>query len=254
VSSIPTPVDKSKSNGFLQTVQDTMVNRLANAYGGSEPIVYEFTDDKALLHQYFILRRAMYERVHGIDASSMGEDLYDKISHVLIARRGKLCLGGVRLTVREPDEHWNLPMESADFNLRSAFPNLPFGKVQVGEVSRFAVMEDSGADNTVMYNLCKVMFDKVLALEVPYFFAKAPYTLARNWRMIARSVGVKTARICNEVALPESFNAHDMQFHLMMFDFVKLAELNDAAALASGYIAASHMLNCSAYQPVATAG
>lgn len=210
--------DNSKSNNFFETMQTVMANRLAKPYGGNEPIVYEFTNDRAMLHQYYRLRETMYERIHHIDASEMGEDTFDKIGHVLIARRGRLCLGGCRLVVREADEMWPLPLETSDFKLRNIFPNLPLNKIRHGEISRFAVMEDTGQDENILYGLCKIMYEKVVDLKIQYLFAKSPKTLARNWRLIANSLGVKTARICDNIDVPGDSNTADMKFYIVMSD------------------------------------
>lgn len=206
--------DNSKPNTFLEAVQSTMVNRLANAYGGSEPIVYEFTDDRALLHQYFVLREAMYRKMFNTELFSGEEDIYDKVSHILIARRGKLCLGGCRLTIRDPEENWDLPMEGKDFHLREKFPEYPLKLFRHGEISRFAVMEDSGSDDNIFYSLCSIMYEKVINEKVHFLFAKSTLPLARNWRLVANGFGVKTTKIRMDVDVPENPIHPDVKWYI----------------------------------------
>ncbi len=206
--------DNSKANNFLESMQTIMANRMARPYGGNEPIVYEFTDDRAMLHQYYRLREAMYRKIFGTDEFNGQEDLHDKVGHVLIARRGNLCLGGCRLTMREADEMWEMPMEASGFVLRDAFPELPLDKFKHGEISRFAIMEDTGNDENIFYGLCKVMYDKVINEQVHFLFAKSTLTLARNWRLIANSFGVKTTRIRNDIEVPENPIHPDVKWYI----------------------------------------
>src|SRR5688572_29624825 len=94
----------SRPTILVDELYDGLQNRFARTPKRHEPIVYEFTDDRALLHQYYRIRETMYRKIHHVDKFSGAEDVYDKISHILIARRGKLCIGGCRLIIREGDE------------------------------------------------------------------------------------------------------------------------------------------------------
>lgn len=194
--------DNSKPKNFLEALQDAIINRIVKPYSKNEPVVYEFTQDRGLLHQYYRLRQTMYRKMFDSENFDGGEDLHDKLSHILIARRGNLCLGGCRLTIREHDEMWALPMECDQFKVRDQFSDLPLSDVRHAEISRFAIMEDSG-DEDIFYGLCKVMYDKIIDSDIHYLFAKSTLTLARNWRLVANSFGVKTTRICNDLELPE---------------------------------------------------
>jgi hypothetical protein len=192
--------DNSKPRNLLEALQAAVINRYSKPYNKQEPVVYEFTHDRGLLHQYYPLREKLYRKMYNCEEIRADEDVHDKLSYILIARRGNLCLGGVRLTVREGDEMWDLPMETEAFKLREKFPNLPLNRQRHGEISRFAIMEDTGDD--IFHGLCKVMYEKVVSLNIHYLFAKSTYPLARNWRLIANSFGVKTTRICNDIEVP----------------------------------------------------
>jgi hypothetical protein len=224
--------DNSKPQNFLEVLQSAIINRLSKPYGGNEPIIYEFTHDRALLHQYYRLRELMYRKVHHLDQFSAQEDVYDKLSHVLIARRGRLCLGGCRLTIREPDEMWPLPAETETFSFRGAFPQLALEKESHAEISRFAVMEDSGDEN-IFYGLCKVMFDKVIDSKIRYLFAKSPYTLARNWRLVAHKLGVKNTRICDEIDVPEDPHLPEFEWHIIYSDLLPYWRSDDRTVATS---------------------
>src|SRR5690348_12733151 len=87
---------------FLEQLQASILRRLSKTpLSREEPIVYEFTNDRALLHQYYRIRENMYRKVFHTDKFVGAEDVHDKISHILVARRGKLVIGGCRLTIRE---------------------------------------------------------------------------------------------------------------------------------------------------------
>lgn len=194
--------DNSQPKMFLEALQVAITNRVENPYSKNAPVVFEFTQDAGLLHQYYGLRQRMYRNIFGGDDAEGAEDMHDKLSHILIARRGNLCLGGCRLTVREQDEMWSLPMESEQFKLREVFADLPLSRVRHGEVSRFAVMEDCGEDD-IFEGLCKMVYAKVADSNIPYVFAKLTLPEARSWRTAANSFGVKTTRICNALEVPE---------------------------------------------------
>src|ERR1700761_7681262 len=115
--------DQARPKNALEELQDSFLRRFKTPLA-QEPIVYEFTNDRALLHQYYRLREIMYRKVFKTEKFVGEEDVHDKLSYILIARRGKLCIGGCRLTIREADEDFSLPMEMPDFKLRNGFPNL----------------------------------------------------------------------------------------------------------------------------------
>ncbi len=213
--------DNSKPRNILEALQAAAIRRYSKPYGGGEPVIYEFTQNRALLHQYYRLRESMYQKMYDTTKFKSEEDVHDKLSYILVARRGRLCLGGVRLTVRERDEMWELPMEEEGFKLRDVFPDLPLLNVRHGEISRFAIMEDTG-DEDIFHGLCKVMYDKVVSMNIHYLFAKSTLPLARNWRLIANSFGVKSTRICNEVEVPEHPLIRDAKWYVTLSNLSSL--------------------------------
>ncbi len=215
--------DNSKPKNLMESLQSAILNRLVRPYHRNEPVVFEFTQDRALLHQYYRLREIMYRKMFNTDQFVGEEDVHDKLSHILIARRGNLCLGGCRLTIREHDEMWALPMESDSFRLRNIFPDLPLTQERHAEISRFAILEDTG-DHDIFYGLCKVMYDKVIDANIHYLFAKSTHTLARNWRLIANSFGVKTTRICSEIEVPENPIHPDVKWYITMSDLTSYSQ------------------------------
>jgi len=197
--------EHADTQNFLENLQGSILRRLSKTlWSRHEPVVYEFTNDRALLHQYYHMREMMYRKMSFVYDYVGEEDEYDKMSHILIARRGKLCVGGCRLTTREADEDFLLPMESSDFKLRDVLPNLPLRKFRHGEISRFAVLDDDDDHMDITRNLMKVLTAKCIDLELGYVLFKSSALVARNNRkLITTYCGLKKTRICTEVKVPE---------------------------------------------------
>ncbi|MDX2072967.1 MAG: hypothetical protein SFX19_01225 [Alphaproteobacteria bacterium] len=207
-------VEAPKTKSFLESAQEALIRRFGRPAPQPEPVVFEFTDDKALLHQYYRLRDQMFGRDVMNSDGSGGADNHDKISEILVARRGKLLIGACRLTVREGDESFLLPMETEDFKLREAFHNLPLDKERHGVISKFAILEEH-RQQEIMHGLCKIMFEKVIGADTHYIFVRTTAALARNWRRIANSFGAAHTRICDEIIVPPIPNFEEKAYLVM---------------------------------------
>ena len=216
-------IQSESSTGFLESIQDTLIKRFSKASKQPEPIVFEFTNDLALLHQYYRLRDQTFGCDVSVTDGSGGADVYDKISEILVARRGKLLIGACRVTFREGDESFLLPMEEEDFKLRNVFPNLPLNKERHAIFSKFAILEEH-RQMEIMLGLSKILYEKVVATDTRYVFVRTTSVLARNWRMIANSFGAKHTRICTEVDTPPIPN-FDEKSYLVMSDLTELCQL-----------------------------
>ncbi|MEZ5690215.1 MAG: hypothetical protein R3D71_00935 [Rickettsiales bacterium] len=225
MSKLRTSSSRMDDIGFIGTLQNVISRRLIKPYSFGEDIVYEFTQDRGFLHQYFRLREIMYRRIFGTCEFSGEEDLHDKLSYILIARKGRLCVGGCRLTIREGDEKWDLPMEEHGFNLRSTFPNLQLDKKKHAEISRFAILEDNGSRD-VFNGMCQAMYDKVIISDVDYLFVKSTYPMARSWRTVANNFGVRSTKICYDVEMPENPIHPDVKWYLIYSDISALNRTN----------------------------
>lgn len=195
------PSKEASSDNFLVSMQESLIRRFKGSMKSPEPVIYEFTSDKGYLHQYYRLRCQLFGR-DLMTSEEIGADIHDKISEILIARRGRLVIGACRLTVREGDEQFLLPMEEENFQLRKVFPHLPLNKERHAVISKFAILEEH-RQLDILQGLCQVMFEKVIASDIHYLFARGRnYVLARNWRLIANSFGAKHTQICKDVEMP----------------------------------------------------
>lgn len=210
--------DDSEALNFTGVLQAIETKREFNTYAKGEQVIYEFTEDPGLLHQYYRLREDRYNRTLKSEGYNWGEDFHDKLSYILIARRNRLCLGGCRLTIREGDETWMLPVENSEFNLRNTFPDLLLDSVRHAEISRFVVMDDNGDESNIFNGLCKAMYNKVITSDIRYLFAVSSYSLARNWRAVSNSFGVKNTRIIENIHPVEKALGDEVKWHLILSD------------------------------------
>lgn len=202
---------------WLLEVQEALVRKHQRGEKSQEPTVYEYTNDPALLHQYYRLREIMYRRMFNTDKFVGTEDVYDKVSHILIARQGKLCVGGARLTIREPYEDFLLPMESESFKLREQLPDHGLEYCRHGEASRFAILEGFN-EQEVMYNLSRLLCEKGLHEELRYVFAKSTLPMARNWRKIGNSILHVDTQLLRDVKVPENPIHPEVTWYITQFD------------------------------------
>lgn len=149
---------------------------------GTEGIFFEFTNDTALLEQYYLLRRDVYIRAWDLENFPL-QDEYDTRCHTLIMRKGLQCVGGVRLILRNPRSRLKLPMEAAGVDLRQALPNVPLEHQTYGEVSRMARLPDyRGFDYTLLIHAH--LRRKAHAVGMRYGFMLSPASNARMYRRV----------------------------------------------------------------------
>ena len=89
-------------------------------------VVYELSRDPELLQQYYALREQCYRnelKLQGFDGS---EDIEDRSGHILIARVGRRCMGGIRISpLLDEAEQLKLAGEHA-LTLPSLLPGMGF--------------------------------------------------------------------------------------------------------------------------------
>lgn len=223
MTSLIEQADISVATDSFENSMEYLINRFSKLPKTQEPLVFEFTTDKAMLHQYYLLRNQMIGKY--ADAPILTDDVYDKISEILVARRGKAVIGGCRLTIREGDESFPLPMEHQNFQLRNEFSDLPLNREKHGIISKFVILEEHRGYE-ILYGLSKIMFDKVVSLDTRYIFSCTSYLLARNWRKIANLLGAKGTRICEDVEVPENPNFPGQKPYFIFSDMTELCQKN----------------------------
>lgn len=177
----------------------------------SSELVYEFTRDPGLLHQYFILRDQMFINVWGVEHSLAVKDEYDDKSHILVVRKGNQVVGGTRLTVSTPKHPQVMPMEGDDFNLRKVLPDLNLAQKKYGCISRMAVLPH-GSEEDVVLEIFSHLYRKSIALGLSHWFAVSPKVTARMYRQKLWKLGISYE--LPEVTIPDrkEYEGIHMQF------------------------------------------
>ncbi len=182
----------------------------------AENVVYEVTRDPALLHQYYRLREEMFINVWGLKRFSGHQDDYDDKSDIMIARIGKHCIGGCRLTFKEPGTNEHLPMEKDDFLLSQEMSQLPLDSVRYVEISRLAILPDF-QNSVVMLELSRELLKRGAEKKARYAFTLAPVPLARNYRKAASQFGLNW-NMLNNVSIPKRDEYEGIKMVLSMLD------------------------------------
>lgn len=164
-------------------------------------ITFEFTRDPVLLHQY----RELYERecrvAYHVPGFREAESKYNSKSHILVVRRGNLCIGGGRLSIRTPRKTDPLPLELDGFKLEDALPELKHKQMRYGEFSRLVLLpEFRDGDTTLM--MWRHFYRKCVALNLDVVFAAAPLPNLRSYRKNTTMIGIKESQIHMDIDIP----------------------------------------------------
>ncbi len=170
---------------FVDVLEDMIVKLAANSYCSRNNVVYEVTDDPAIISQYYAICGGMYRNIAMADRWTWCSSDYSKLSRLVVARRGKICLGGVMLTIREADEAWALPIERLGFAIKDLLPELALDKVRHGQIFGFSIMEDCAEEaiaEEIISGIFRTALEVAAAEKVSYVVTQSAYNLARRWQ------------------------------------------------------------------------
>ncbi len=200
-SSVTHPIEMMDKDVVTKSEQKLLENRYARPKRLSQSVVYEFTREPGLLFQYYQVRERMYSKIWGLSNFSGGEDEIDRRSHILIARKGNLCVGGARMVVRTPRKPLKIPMEMYGVDLVSALPEYNLEYKSYAEISRVAFL-DEYANGDCTREVFRHIFRKVVANGIHYVFTMAPAIQIRANRKNAQAIGVESI-LLDQVKIPE---------------------------------------------------
>lgn len=186
---------------FAPFPESRLTRRALRSVSPLPEVEYEFTQDVGLLHQYFLMREAMFISVWGLKNFSGLHDRFDDVSEIMVARRGKQVLAGGRITVSAPSRRQLLPMEGADLSLASAFPDLDLANHTYCEFSRLAILPEFRSGQTFP-EVARRFIRRAVAEGVDYAFNMAPVPLARSYRQAMLNFGLKW-QVRQDVQVPE---------------------------------------------------
>lgn len=204
--------------------------RFARLTRAPQAVECEISWDAGLLHQYYRLREDMFISLWGLQNFSAEEDAFDEISDIVIARMGRQCVGGSRLTFKEPSLGNLLPMEGDDFMLADVLPELPIADTRCVEVSRLAILPEF-QNSSVMLDLTRQMIKRSMEKQAFYAFNLAPVPLARSYRKTVQLLGVKW-NILNRIAVPDREEYEGIKMVLSIMDLSPLYHLKNREAQA----------------------
>ncbi len=178
-------------------------------------LVFEYTRDPDLLRQYYRMYEQRFQLIHSAwQYRHAEEDEHDRRAHILIARRGRQCVGGARLSIKTPSKPDALPVELGDFRVARFFPELEERGLSVCQASRFAVLAEYGGGELIrllQWHLTR----KMIGLGMNMFFATAPMSNARVYRKYCRSLGYRNIRIHLDIEIPRYPMCDNIKFYLI---------------------------------------
>ncbi len=186
-------------------------------------IVYEFTRDPALLQQYYELRQYMYTHRISSPCYEAKPTPHDKVGKILVARMGKLCVGGVRMIIKTPRSRHNLTLEDDGVDIKTLLPEYGLEHTAYTEYSCLVRLpEFRGHDFILHYH--EAARRKAKAYGAKYIFYISSGEHARNYRVMFRNHKDK-CRIFDHIEIPdqERYEGTKMVLSVIELDKGRLA-------------------------------
>lgn len=178
-------------------------------------VVFEFTRDPAYLQQYYAMRARIYTEKWQLEHFPTEPDEFDQRGMILIARKGRQVVAGIRMLIRTPRSTKPLQIEADGIDLQNALPELHLDRVSYCELSRFARLPDyRGGDFAIQIN--RALKRKAIAHGVKYGFMLAPVSQTRSYRVINRHEGEEYV-ICDQVPIPDHEDFEGIRMMLSYF-------------------------------------
>ncbi len=212
LSPIPHSLDTELSDEYL-------TRRFSRLAKKPQKIVYEFTRDPGLLHQYFHLREDMFISVWGLKKFCGQHEIFDDISDILIARRGRQCIAGGRLTISTPEARKMLPLEKVDFMLADLFPELDLHECTYGEFSRLAILPEFRG-GAVFPEIARRFIKRAIDQGVEYAFNIAPQPLARSYRQAVQLFGLSWS-VRHDIPVPDREEYEGIKMVMSVMDLTR---------------------------------
>lgn len=158
----------------------------------------EFTREPDLIHQYF---RIYQSECRIIPEFLKDEEEYNSKSSILVVRRGNLVVGGARLFLKTPRLQKKFLLELAGFDLNSHFPDLDAKQMRYAELCRLVLLPDYRRTD-ILKDMLFQIGRKCVAMNLDVFFAAAPMTNVRLYKLICNGFGYNEARIHYDIDIP----------------------------------------------------
>ena len=195
-----------ESQMFNQGIEDALARRYSKSEKRNriDELTFEFTKDKGLLHQYYLIREQEFKSVYRLNNCKGEETDFDRNGEILIVRKGNQCVGGVRLFTSTPRMPRKLPLEMEGIDLDKYFPELKQKEMSYAQASWFSLLpEFRGGD--VTHKLFVRLYNRIIALNIDLVFGTAPILNARVYRHNSLRIGLKQTKIHYDIEFPNPF-------------------------------------------------
>jgi predicted GNAT family N-acyltransferase len=173
-------------------------------------LTFEFTRDPVLLRQYHAIYEREFRAVHNAPYQHV-EDEHDRRAHILVARRGEICVGGARLSAKTPRKPELLPIEIDGFRIEDHFPYL--GQKSYGQLGRVCLLPEL-RDGTATRVMFWYIQRKAVALGLAELFGTATLVGTRTYKRHCRALGLD-ASIYRDIELPTYPMCEELKFYLI---------------------------------------
>ena len=153
-------------------------------------LTYELTKDPALLEQYYRIRERCFRRELGIADFDGSEDARDRRSHILVARDGNRCIGGTRITGRQPESLHPVPLQEEGLDLVAALPGLRLAQTSFCQWGRLA-LDPEYRTTRVLRQYCNAMIEASRALGFTYSLVVTDINRARLYKRLFSVLGYR---------------------------------------------------------------
>lgn len=153
-----------------------------------EEIVVECTTDMQYLNQYYYLRQYVYQKDLQVQTFSGAEDEVDRRSHLLVARIGHFCIGGLRLTISTAEKPAKLTLERGDYSIHDYIPGLQ--GTNYCDLGRVAILPEY-RDSRALHQLFRSAVAIAQNHGCKYLFGASPPAAARLFQRTFRHLGYR---------------------------------------------------------------
>ncbi|WP_210396531.1 hypothetical protein [Motiliproteus sediminis] len=189
---------------------------------------FELTRNAELLEQYYRLRERCFREDLGLPDFDGSEDAWDRCSQILIAREGDRCIGGMRITGREP-ALGVLPIEEEGVDLSCLRRALPQDSPRYCQWGRLALLPEVRSTELLQDFIAEMIIHS-RQLGYQYSVMVAGMNRSRLYRRLYRGLGLRYD-IVPELRVPAEEGFEELP-HLLSVAWLRHEE-DQAAALAS---------------------
>ena len=190
-------------------------------------VIYEVSRDPELLQQYYAIRQQCYRdelNLNGFDGSESEED---RRGHILIARSGRQCLGGIRISPLANEREQLMLADDHLLTLPSLMPQMGFrqGRHCVWERLALAPSFRSIKNNQ---DFCEHLIKASVMLDYDFAFTLSSLRNARFYKRCHSYVGIDY-QIMRDVPV-EADGAFSKLEHFLSVSHLYPADCTDKSA------------------------